>query len=112
MPRTKLQKQNDIFRKKVIEYPQDDGQCVVGAALMDLEDEKMNRILKSVKEFSDFGEDNDPWDEHDMGIVELSDIPKIMWKIDYYADKSCTFGAEEPEKDCYRILTIIFASDY
>lgn len=39
---------------------------------------------------------------------------KIFWKIDYYADKSCTEGAEDPSDAArsFRVLTIMLASEY
>jgi len=53
--------------------------------------------------------------EHDFGAFRMPGVPeKIIWKIDYYADKSCMFGSEDssdPAK-CFRVLTIMLASEY
>ena len=39
---------------------------------------------------------------------------KIVWKIDYYADKSCRFGSEDPSDPAqsFRVLTIMLAPEY
>ena len=39
---------------------------------------------------------------------------KLFWKIDYYADKSCTGGSEDASDPahCFRVLTIMLASEY
>ena len=109
---SKLQKQNDAFRKGVLLSPQENGICVIGAEIDDLEDQQKSNLFAAVAKFSEFDMDIDPYHEHDFGIVELPGIPKVMWKIDYYADDSCTFGAQDPSEDCYRVLSIIYASQY
>lgn len=109
---TILQKQNDVFRKSVLLSPQKNGECVIGADIHSLDDNQKNNLFLAVAQYSDFNEDNDPYNEHDFGTIELPDIPKVMWKIDYYADNTCTFGAEEPSKGCYRVLSIIYAHQY
>ena len=62
-------------------------------------------ILQQVKEFSDFNEDNDPWQEHDFGsFFYESDEPrkKIFWKIDDYAG----------QEGYNLVLTVMFAEEY
>jgi uncharacterized protein DUF3768 len=50
-----------------------------------------------------------------FGAFTIDDVPeKIFWKISYYADASCSGGAEDPSDParCFRILTIMLASEY
>lgn len=68
-----------------------------------------------MRRFDAFTEDNDPHGEHDFGAFGIEGIPeKIFWKIDYYADACGTFGSEDPADParCFRVLTIMLASDY
>ena len=72
------------------------------------------RIWAGVSSFNDFTED-DIYGEHDFGVFRMEGAPeKIFWKIDYYADNSCTFGSEDPSDpaQCFRVLTIMLASEY
>jgi hypothetical protein len=65
--------------------------------------------------FKDFTEDNDPYGEHDMGSFHIEGVTrKIFWKIDCYADASCSGGAEDPSDPArsFRVLTIMFGSEY
>jgi hypothetical protein len=52
-------------------------------------------IWVEVTNFDAFTEDNDPHGEHDFGVFDMAGA-KIFWKIDYYNDKSCSFGSEDP----------------
>ena len=45
-------------------------------------DVKMS-ILQKVSAFDNFTEGDDPYGEHDFGVIE--GVPRIYWKIDYYA---------------------------
>jgi hypothetical protein len=67
-----------------------------------------------VSRFNSFTEDNDPHGEHDFGAFDVEGVGKVFWKIDYYADKSCSFGSEDPSdtSQCFRVLTIMLASEY
>lgn len=59
--------------------------------------------LGAVKRFSDFNEFNDPYGEHDFGVVSV-EADKVFWKIDYY-DHSLTAAADPAsESDCVRVL--------
>jgi Protein of unknown function (DUF3768) len=72
-------------------------------------------IWGAVSRFDNFTEGDDPHGEHDFGAFDLPGVPeKIFWKIDYYADNSCTFGSEDPADpaQCFRVLTIMLASEY
>ena len=71
-------------------------------------------IWSAVSEFKDFTED-DIYGEHDFGAIRMEGVPeKIFWKIDYYADKSCALGAEDPSDPArsFRVVTIMLASEY
>jgi hypothetical protein len=68
-------------------------------------------VIEKVKGF-DFGPDNDPYQEHDFGAIEI-DGERYFWKIDYY-DPTQQGGSEDPT-DPYkttRVLTIMCAEEY
>ena len=68
----------------------------------------------TVANFSDFPA-GDPYAEHDLGAIDMAGVgEKILWKIDYYADAACASGSEAPSDItcCYRVLTIMLASEY
>lgn len=67
--------------------------------------------LGAVKRFSDFNEFNDPYGEHDFGVVSV-EADKVFWKIDYY-DQSLTAAADPAsESDCVRVLTLMRPDEY
>ena len=67
--------------------------------------------LGAVKRFSDFNEFNDPYGEHDFGVVSVEN-DKVFWKIDYY-DHSLTAAADPAsESDCVRVLTLMRPDEY
>ena len=70
------------------------------------------RILKTVRDFNVFTEDNDPYGEHDFGAFDHKG-QKIFWKIDYY-DTELKYGSEDPADPdrTTRVLTIMLASEY
>ena len=102
---------NDDFREAILTHPRSDGKAVVTRSIDALEREEYKRVLEAVKKDNNFSVGNDPRGEHDFGAVELPNLPKVFWKIDYFADTSLAFGAENPEKS-YRVLTIMLASEY
>ena len=53
---------------------------------------KIEQIIKLVKEFNDFNEDNDPWQEHDFGSFDFEGT-KYFWKIE--AGQLCVMEANE-----------------
>ena len=73
-----------------------------------------SNIREKVEKFNTFTPDNDPHGERDFGSFVHPDGEKIFWKIDYYADRNCDFGSEDPSDpaQCFRVLTIMLASEY
>jgi hypothetical protein len=115
----KIAEQNDRFRADFF-IPSSGprpvpGHVVYTGGIAALPPETQIRILAEVAKFDSFGEDNDPYSERDFGAFNVPEVPeKIFWKIDYYADKSCTGGSEDPSDPAqtFRVLTIMLASEY
>ena len=63
---------------------------------------------------SRFTEDNDPYGERDFGAITRDSGGKVFWKVDCYADASCSAGAEDPvdPDKSYRLLTVMLAEEY
>ena len=59
-----------------------------------------------------FNADNDPYGEHDFGIVKHGG-ESIYFKIEYY-DKDLEFGSEDPADpdQTTRVMTIMLACEY
>lgn len=107
-----LQEKNDQFRKDIIVAPADDGELFLTPGIAALSDEDKKKVNEAVKNFSDFDEDNDPHKEHDFGkINNIPGIEDIFWKIDYFDNAMCQWGAEDPMKS-YRVLTILLAMEF
>lgn len=62
----------------------------------DLGPASAGKIIRLVRAFNDFSKGNDPYKEHDFGALDVEGVGKVFWKIDYYADQSMIFGAEDP----------------
>jgi hypothetical protein len=46
----------------------------------------VTEVINKVRDFNEFGEDNDPYDEHDFGSFDCFG-KKLFWKIDYYDEE-------------------------
>ena len=95
---------NDIFRKSL--GLTGAGRVVMTSGVEGLSDEIRTKVLLAVRDYDKFDDGNDPYGEHDFGVIELTGQPKIYWKIDYY-DANFEFGG-----DVNRLLTILLASEY
>lgn len=102
--------QNDLFRKSFHPLM---GQLMFTRGLIDLGPDTMVEVLKRVIAFGQFTEDNDPYGEHDFGVIELG-THRFFWKIDYYSDDRMAFGSRDPSdaNQTYRLLTVMLASEY
>lgn len=70
----------------------------------------LNGLMKAVRSFDNFNEDNDPYGERDFGSLNWYGH-KIFWKIDYYNQELDSW--EDPlSPDCNRVMTVMLAEDY
>ncbi len=69
-------------------------------------------LMRALRTFDEFDEDNDPHGERDFGHLTLAD-QELLWKIDYY-DKEIAFGSRDPANPdvTTRVLTVMLASEY
>jgi hypothetical protein len=90
------------------------GRCFMTVGVAVLGRQAQAEILQRVRQFSDFEPGNDPYREHDFGAISASGGERIFWKIDYYADDTMEFGAEDPADPnrSFRVLTIMLAAEY
>lgn len=67
-------------------------------------------LIQAVRDYSDFNGDNDPYGEHDFGVLYWHN-DKIFWKIDYYTPE--LKGWCDPlDNRCTRVLTVMLAEEY
>ena len=107
---------NDRFRKEILTKPEkrNDGRLFVTQGVASLDADTQMIILAKVRAFDTFNADNDPYEEHDFGSVEVTTfgrLYKFFWKIDYYQDANMDCGTEDRVK-AYRVLMIMLASEY
>ncbi len=95
---------NDVFRKSL--GMTGAGRVVMTSGVDGLPEEIKTKVLLAVRDYDNFEDGNDPYGEHDFGVIKLDDQPKIYWKFDYY-DANFEFGG-----DVNRLLTILLASEY
>ena len=74
--------------------------------------EEIAEIMLKIRQFNNFTEANDPYDEHDFGSFDYKG-EKIFWKIDYY-DKNYQYLSEDPSNPnlTNRVMTVMLASEY
>ena len=92
---------NDIFRKLGFGVTFTNG----AAGLADV-----NGLMRKIRSYNDFNENNDPYHEHDLGRLDWHG-DTVLWKIDYYNDKLTCF--EDPlSPTCKRVMTVMLANEY
>lgn len=82
------------------------------ARVANLPPDQLRALTQAIAAFDEFTEDNDPYGEHDLGIVELNG-DRYLWKIDYY-DRNLEFCSSDPADPrlTKRIMTIMLSSEY
>ena len=94
------------------------GKIAITSGVMALRD--LATVLKQLREFSTFDQDNDPHHEHDFGAFKYDGAqhvpgegPLIYFKLDYY-DSALQFGSPDPAKPelTTRVLTVMLAEEY
>ena len=70
------------------------------------------RFFQAISDFNEFNPDNDPFDEHDFGKVDIEGVT-VFWKIDYY-DIDLMGHSPDPSSPevTQRVLTLMLASEY
>lgn len=109
----KIAELNDRFRRDPVGSGVP-GRAFATSGVSALPVEAQLLIWAKVASFAAFTEDNDPHHEHDFGAFEMPGAGRIFWKLDYYADKAMQWGSEDPADParCFRVLTIMLASEY
>ena len=77
-PSTRIRALNDAFRRSFT-----GGAVVVTAGVAAMPAVQRRSLIRMVRDFEAFDEDNDPHGEHNLGVVEIGDI-RCFWKIDLY----------------------------
>lgn len=67
-------------------------------------------LIRAVRAFDNFSEDNDPYGEHDFGSLVWEE-KQVFWKIDYY-DPSFEIWCDPLHPECERVLTVMLAEEY
>ena len=107
---------NDAFRARIGVPTFGDaipGRFVFTQGIQALSPEAQIELWSLVRDFDDFTEENDPYGEHDVGVIEHPEAGTVFWKIDYY-DPTLSMGSEDPldlSKTC-RVLTILLAEEW
>lgn len=105
----KIAQLNDLFRANPSR-----GELLITPGIRALcsNDKELNTLLKKVREFSTFTEDNDPYSEHDFGSINFEG-DTIFWKIDYYDNDIC-YASPDPTapQQTVRVMTVMLAEEY
>ena len=107
-PRTrKIRALNDRLRRDLV-----GGRIFMTPGVQGRGDKVVSQVLLEIMAFDDFTPDNDPYGEHDVGLLKLNG-ETILWKIDYY-DRSLCYGSPDPADEAIttRVLTIMLSSEY
>jgi hypothetical protein len=99
--------QNDRFRITFL-----GGQVMITIGVKGRGDAFVKGCREAVQAFDTFNEENDPYGEHDFGILEV-DGQKVYWKIDAY-DRDLRYGSEDPADPALtlRVLTFCLPEEY
>ena len=105
--RALIRLQNDRFRITFL-----GGQVMMTIGVKGRGDAFVKGCLEAVRAFETFNEENDPYGEHEFGILEV-DGQKVYWKIDAY-DHDLRYGSEDPADPVLtlRLLTFCLPKEY
>jgi uncharacterized protein DUF3768 len=105
--RQKVRELNDAFRTTF-----SGGQVLVTSGVQALGEKTIHEICQKVQTFNEFTEDNDPWKEHDFGVIELNGMI-FNWKIDCYdLDRQYLSPDKTNPAVTIRVLTIMRKEEY
>jgi len=103
----RIRELNDQLRCKGI-----GGRVVITRGIEALGAEGFPKVLAAVAKFDDFGEDNDPWGEHDCAVLTVNGH-RIIFKIDYY-DHDLQWHSPDASDPAVteRVLTVMLSEEY
>ena len=106
-----ISKLNDELRRYIFNAHNKD-KIVLSENVSTLPYKDKLEVLKKVKDFDNFTEDNNPYKENDFGAFDYKAI-KFFWKIDYY-DNDLHYHSEDNTntEKTIRVLTVMKASEY
>lgn len=116
---TRIASNNDSLRHHIFDAPyfkittiHRKDKIVLSKEVSELNTTDKMKVLRLVKEFDTFTQDDDPYKEHDFGAFDYKDI-KYFWKIDYY-DNDLKFHSEDKlnAEKTIKVLTVMKASEY
>ena len=98
---------NDLARQTFV-----DCRVMITPGLQALGDEMLHTILLAVQQFDTFTPDNDPYEEHDFGKIDIGEHV-IFWKFEYY-DLDLSMHSPDPSDPTVtaRVLTVMLADEY
>ena len=102
----KIAELNDQFRQSFI-----GGKIHITQGVQQLSEDSLQRIFHEVRNFDDFNEENDPWNEHDFGSIKIG-TNMIFWKIDLYDLDMENYSSNPTDPEVtVRVLTIMKANE-
>jgi hypothetical protein len=103
----RIRELNDQLRCKAI-----GGRIVITPGIQALEAADLRAVLLAVARFDDFGEDNDPWGEHDCAALTVNER-RLIFKIDYY-DRNLAYHSPDASDPAVteRVMTVMLAEEY
>lgn len=107
--------QNYAFRKN-LGAPLLPGRIVLSAGVLALSQKQSFHLLEAVRDseaYEDEQESEDPLfpKMHDFGAVRFEE-KVYFWKIERFADKTCTRRECEWTDNCYRLLKVMLDSEW
>jgi len=103
----KIRALNDHARQRV-----DPCRWVITQGVLTCDPFTVAELLIAVEDFDSFTADNDPYAEHDFGVIKLNGNT-FFWKFDYY-DMDMGMHSPDPSDPTVttRVLTVMLADEY
>ena len=105
--RARIRELNDALRQTFRSY-----RVVVTDGVASRGEQFVRMACRAIATYDDFGDDNDPHQEHDFGVFEVQG-QRLYFKIDYY-DRELQWHSPDPTNPevTMRVLTILLAEEY
>ncbi len=98
---------NDAFRTSLT-----GGRVMFTPGVAALGDAAQQQVIEALRRYDDFDADNDPYGEHDFGMI-VAQGHEVLFKIDYY-DRDLVHHSPDAADPAVttRVLTIMRADEY